>query len=107
MKNLRDYIKTESQLEKYAKKTFLDLGCLVYKFKSPSKRGVPDSIVITPCGETLYIEYKHPNKQGVISKLQVIEIAKMRANGVNVRIIDSVAQVNELAQAIYRGIINA
>ena len=104
---MKTYIKTESQLEKYAKKTFVALGCLVYKFKSPSKRGVPDSIVITPTGDVLFIEYKHPNKQGFISALQVVEMEKMKQNGANVRIIDSVVDVDTLAEAIYRGNIYA
>ena len=48
----------ESEIERalgvYARK----LGCLYYKFTSPANRGVPDRIIISPDGKTLYLEIK-------------------------------------------------
>ena len=85
---------TERDLEAYGKKQLQGIGCLVYKFSSPAKRGVPDSIVILPDGAVVFIEYKHPNGQGKLSKLQEIEIKKIRAKGCYVAIVDSKAQVD-------------
>lgn len=93
-------IRTESSLEKYGKKQLQNIGCLVYKFSSPAKRGVPDSIVVRPDGRVFFIEYKTPFKGGKLSKLQVIEIAKLRENNAVVMVIDAVIQVDNLVTHI-------
>lgn len=94
-KNLK-VISSESQLEKYGKRELTAVGCLVYKFVSPAKRGVPDDIVVCPDGYILFIEYKAPFGRGKLSKLQQIEIAKLKANNAVVLVIDSESQIHEL-----------
>lgn len=97
-------ITTEAQLEKYGKKELRSIGCLVYKFVSPAKRGVPDDIVVCPDGQIIFIEYKAPNGSGKLSKIQRVEIQKLRDNKARVLIIEHVEQVNNLVHAIKRGL---
>ena len=53
----------ESRIQANIKKKLTGLGWLVFKFESPGQRGVPDLIVISPDGETVYLEVKQPGKQ--------------------------------------------
>jgi hypothetical protein len=66
----------EKKIGDYAKSK----GCLYYKFSSPSNRGVPDRIVISPTGEVLFLELKAPGKKP--TKLQLSEINKIQNNKV-------------------------
>ena len=91
---------TESELQKYTAKGLREVGCLVYKFASPSRRGVPDLILIKPDGDTIYVEMKSPNGKGRLSKLQEIEIKKIRNNNAMVLVVESQAQADNLIIAI-------
>ena len=93
-------IYSEADLEKYGKKQLQSIGCLVYKFVSPTKRGVPDDITVCPDGRVFFIEYKTPNGTGKLSKLQELQIAKLRANNATVLVINSVKEVDALVKAI-------
>lgn len=65
------------------------LGCLVYKFTSPSRRSVPDRLFILPEGRgCFFVEFKRGGQKP--TKAQEIEIAKIRAQGATVFIIDNV-----------------
>ena len=97
---MKKVFKTEAQLQEYAVKTLKGTGCLVYKFSSPAKRGVPDLIVVPPNGRVFFIEMKHPNKQGRLSKLQKLEIAKLMGNRALVFVIDSVDEVDGIALGV-------
>ena len=66
----------EKEIEKKFKKALEAKGCLVYKFASPNCRGVPDRIVITDAGRVLFVELK--TEKGVLSKLQRIQLKKLR-----------------------------
>ena len=79
---------TEAQLEKWAKGEAKREGVLMYKFRSPQKRGVPDQILFS-AGTPMLVEFKNPNGKGVLSPLQAKEIAGFRAAGVLVEIVDS------------------
>jgi len=79
-------------LEKDIEKTVCDyaksLGCLCYKFTSPSRRSVPDRLFILPGGKgVFFIEFKR--KGAKPTKGQEIEIAKIRAKGVQVFVVDT------------------
>ena len=67
----------EKKIGSYAKLR----GCIYYKFSSPSNRGVPDRIVISPSGEVLFLELKAPGKKP--TKLQLREINKLKENNAN------------------------
>lgn len=66
----------EREIEKKFKNALEAKGCLVYKFASPNCRGVPDRIVITDAGKVLFVELK--TEKGVLSKLQRIQLKKLR-----------------------------
>lgn len=81
-------------LEKVIEKKVCDhakqLGCLTYKFTSPSRRSVPDRLFIMPAGKgVFFIEFKR--KGGNPTPAQEIEISKIRGQGIAVGVIDNVA----------------
>lgn len=80
---------TESGLQKWAFKEGKALGVLMFKFSSPSRRGVPDALAIMPSGETIYIEFKSPKGTGRLSALQEATIARFKARGAAVYVVDS------------------
>ena len=65
------------------------LGCLVYKFTSPARRSVPDRLFILPEGKgVFFIEFK---RRGLLpTPSQEVEIAKIRAQGTVVFVVDNV-----------------
>lgn len=74
----------ESKIVAYSK----SLGCLVYKFTSPSRRSVPDRLFITKKGEVFFIEFKRLGAKPTPS--QDVEIDKIKRQGVPVFVVDSV-----------------
>ena len=77
----------EKQIESKVVKKAKELGFLTYKFSSPSNRGVPDRIFISPHGEVFFIEFK--SEKGKITKLQEKIIKDISSYGVGVFIINS------------------
>lgn len=73
----------ERDIEKRLGKLLEKKGCLYLKFVSPGNPGVPDRIVITPDGRTIYVELK--TEIGRLSNIQKWQIERMRAKGVDVR----------------------
>lgn len=81
-------------LEKVIEKKVCDyakqLGCIVYKFTSPSRRSVPDRLFIMPKGKgVFFIEFKRRGCKP--TPAQAIEIEKIRLQGVHVIVVDNVA----------------
>lgn len=75
----------EAKVCDYAKQ----LGCLVYKFTSPSRRSVPDRLFIMPGGKgVFFIEFKRAGQKPTAA--QEVEIEKIRAKGVRVYVVDNV-----------------
>lgn len=81
-------------LEKNIEKKVCDfaksLGILHYKFTSPSRRSVPDRLFMVPGGGVFFIEFKR--KGGKPTPAQQVEINKIRAQGVQVYIVDDAAE---------------
>ena len=73
---------------------------LVFKFASPSHRGVPDLLVITDTGYTFYIEVKNPNGKGRLSKLQELTIQSIRQQGAMVYVINSIEEVESIIDGL-------
>ncbi len=73
-------------------------GGLCYKFVSPGNPGVPDRIVITPEGRTIYVELKTP--VGRLAKVQKWQHEELRKRGAEVRTLWSVEQVNEFVKEV-------
>lgn len=86
-------MKNTNPLEKVIEKKVCDhakgLGCLVYKFTSPSRRSVPDRLFIMPNGKgVFFIEFKRKGCKP--TPAQEIEIDKIRKMGIRVRVVNSV-----------------
>lgn len=78
----------EKDIEKRVCAHARDLGCLVYKFTSPSRRSVPDRLFITKKGEVFFIEFKRLGAKP--TPAQEVEIDKIKRQGVPVFVVDSV-----------------
>lgn len=73
----------ESVIEAKMVRMVRERGGLCYKFISPSNPGVPDRIVITPGGRTIYVELK--TEIGRLANIQKWQIDEMRKRGADVR----------------------
>ena len=73
-------------------------GGLCYKFVSPGNPGVPDRIVITPGGRTIYVELK--TEVGRLAKVQKWQHEELRKRGAEVRTLKGVDQVNEFVREV-------
>jgi hypothetical protein len=74
----------ESKITKKAK----ELGFLTYKFSSPSNRGVPDRMFISPTGNVFFIEFK--TMKGILSALQKKIHAEIENKGIKVYVIRNI-----------------
>lgn len=88
----------EKEIEKYLRDKIKNLGGIAYKFISPGNNGVPDRIVLLPCGKIIFVELK--KEHGKTSNLQDMQIARIRNLGFDVRIIDSKQKVDEFINEI-------
>jgi len=84
----------EAKVVAHAKK----LGMLCYKFTSPSKRSVPDRLLITPAGVVFFMEIKRKGQKPTPS--QAVEIDKIRKQGVAVFVVDDVAVGKAMVDAV-------
>lgn len=65
-------------------------GCYVRKFTSPSHRGVPDHLFITPAGATFFIEFKKLGE--VPTPLQAREIREINKRKGNACYTDNIRE---------------
>lgn len=93
-----------SPLEKDIEKKVCDyaksLGCLCYKFTSPSRRSVPDRLFFTPQGEPFFIEFKRLGQKPTAA--QSVEIDKIKRQGVPVCVADTVEGGKAMVDAMTR-----
>ncbi len=68
------------------------LGGTAEKFTSPGRRSVPDRLVTLPGGRIIFVECKRPG--GKPTAKQELDHDRRRALGCDVRVIDSIEQVN-------------
>jgi len=78
----------EKQIESKIVKKAKELGFLTYKFSSPSNRGVPDRIFISPHGEVFFIEFK--SAKGKLTQLQKKVVKDITIRDVDVFVVDYV-----------------
>lgn len=76
----------EAKLEKKACDYARNKGCYVRKFSSPSNRGVPDRLFITPGGVVFFIEFKAFGKKP--TALQLRESREILQHGVSAFCVD-------------------
>ncbi len=80
----------ESKLQKQCSNLAKLNNILVRKVHAENHRGLPDLLLIFPItGRVVFVEMKHPNGKGKLSKLQEREIAKIRNQGGSVYVCDS------------------
>lgn len=89
----------ESQIEKSLVKRVRDCGGLCYKFVSPNNPGVPDRIIITREGRTVYVELK--TEVGRLAKIQQWQIEQMRKRGADVRVARGIDEVKALVRELF------
>lgn len=67
----------EREVEAYLVRGIKGLGGIAYKFTSPSRRAVPDRLIIFPSGEIHFVEVKQTT--GKLTPLQKVEIKRLIA----------------------------
>lgn len=87
----------ERVIESYIADEAKRLGCITYKFTSPSFRGVPDRIIIG-YGHTVFCEVKRPKEVPRPSQTTCIE--SMRAHGAKVFIIDTTSKADAMLKQV-------
>lgn len=85
----------EKDIEKTVCEYAKSLGCLVYKFTSPSRRSVPDRLFILPDGKgVFFIEFKRRGQKPTAG--QAVEIEKIRAKKARVYVVDDKQKGKEI-----------
>ena len=84
---MKSYNPLEKEIEKKVCEYAKSKGVLCYKFTSPNQRSVPDRIFHFK-GHTWYIEFKRLGQEPTAA--QSIEIARIRAQGISVTVVDNV-----------------
>lgn len=88
----------EKEIERWLGEQMKKLGCLYFKFTSPSNPGVPDRLIITPDGRTIYVELK--TEIGRLSNIQKWQIGRMQALGADVRKIKGKDEAKAFAREV-------
>lgn len=88
----------ESVIEARLVKMVRSRGGLCYKFVSPSNPGVPDRIVITPGGRTIYVELK--TEIGRLANIQRWQLDEMRRRGADVRVLKGLEEVKAFVEEV-------
>ena len=91
----------ESVIEARMVRMVRERGGLCYKFVSPANPGVPDRIVITPEGQTIYIELK--TEIGRLANIQKWQIDEMRKRGADVRVLKGWNAVRTFVEEVLPG----
>lgn len=84
----------ESRLRDEAKKR----GGMAIKFVSPGLNGVPDRLVLMPCGKMAFIELKAPGKTP--RPLQLKRKKQLEGLGFKVFVVDGMEQIGGILDAI-------
>lgn len=88
----------ESAIEARLVREVKKRGGLCYKFVSPDNAGVPDRIVITPEGQTIFVELK--TLVGRLAKIQKWQLEEMRKRGADVRVLYGLDQVLDFVEEV-------
>lgn len=90
--------KNEAALERFCASYARFLRIICYKFVSPGNNGVPDHIFIFPGGETIYVEFKHPNGLATLEPHQADRAEEIRGNGAAVYECDNFEDFETIAR---------
>ena len=83
----------EKEIEKFLVREVKKLGGLCYKWVSPGNAGVPDRIVLIPNRPAMFVELK--TDKGKLSRLQEVQIKKLRNINNQVYILHGLKEVKE------------
>lgn len=89
----------ESQIEARLVRMVRERGGLCYKFISPGNPGVPDRIIITKDGRTVYVELK--TEIGSLQRIQQWQISEMKRRGADVRVAKGLDAVKALVAELF------
>lgn len=89
----------ENTIEARLVRMVRERGGLCYKFVSPGNPGVPDRIVITPDGRTVYVELK--TEVGRLANIQQWQIAEMRKRGADVRVVKGMDAAKAFVKEVF------
>lgn len=88
----------ESTIESKLVRMVRERGGLCYKFVSPGNPGVPDRIVITPNGRTIYVELK--TEIGRLSSIQKWQREEFQKRGVDFRVLKGLDEVKAFVKEV-------
>lgn len=88
----------EKDIESRLRNEIKKIDGVAFKFVSPGNNGVPDRIVLLPGGTIKFVELKRPG--GKTTKIQDMQIARIKSLGFDVRVIDSVEGVDEFVKEV-------
>lgn len=88
----------ESTIEKKLVYGVRNFGWRALKFISPGNDGVPDRIVLGPPGHVIFVELK--TDVGKLTRLQEIQIGRLRKLGMDVRVLYGAKGVDEFLQEV-------
>lgn len=89
----------ESAIESKLVRMVRDRGGLCYKFVSPGNPGVPDRIIITPDGRSVYVELK--TEIGRLANIQKWQLEEMRKRGADVRVLRGLEEVKGFVEEVF------
>lgn len=89
----------ESSIESKLVRMVREHGGLCFKFVSPGNPGVPDRIVITPAGRTVYVELK--TEVGRLAAIQKWQHEELRKRGADVRTLKGLEQVKAFVEEVF------
>lgn len=88
----------ESDIEACLVRMVRERGGLCYKWVSPGNPGVPDRIVITPTGRTIFVELK--TSVGRLSAMQRRQIQALSLRGAEARVLYGLEQVRAFVEEV-------
>ena len=89
----------ESSIESKLVRMVRERGGLCFKFVSPGNPGVPDRIVITPAGRTVYVELK--TEAGRLAAIQKWQHEELRKRGADVRTLKGLEQGKAFVEEVF------
>lgn len=89
----------ESKIESYLVRKVKEHGGLCYKFVSPGNPGVPDRIIVTPDGRTIYAELK--TEIGRLAKVQKWQRSELEKRGADVRVLYGMDDVRDFLREVF------
>lgn len=89
----------ESYIENYLVRKVKEHGGLCLKFVSPGNPGVPDRIIVTSDGRTIYVELK--TETGRLAKIQKWQRSELEKRGADVRVLYGMDAVKEFLKEVF------